>query len=101
MKFTVQTNQEFQNWLAEVRDALQSIGMGLEDWQQRWRFDFEREHKAGVVPAKAAEKANRFWWREQNKVLNQDCCLAPNCWLPRGHSGDLRASLTPASTSKA
>ncbi len=32
-------------------------------------------------------KANRFWWREQNKSLKQDCGKTPGCWLPRDHQG--------------
>jgi hypothetical protein len=32
-------------------------------------------------------KANRFWWREQNKSLKQDCQRTPGCWLSRDHQG--------------
>jgi hypothetical protein len=31
----------YQLWLDQVRDALRSINMALEDWQGIWRFDFE------------------------------------------------------------
>jgi len=78
----------FESWLREVRAALQSINMPMDDWQNRWRFDFPAEHKAGADPARAAEKANRFWWHEQNKAIGQDCRKDPACWLPRNHQGD-------------
>lgn len=78
----------YESWLDEVRAALQTINMPLDDWQKIWAFDFRKEHAAGTSPGEAADKANRFWWREQNKALNQDCRRMPNCWLPRGHHGD-------------
>ncbi|MGO9085936.1 MAG: hypothetical protein ACLQBK_11970 [Candidatus Sulfotelmatobacter sp.] len=70
-----------------MRDALHSINMQMEDWQPIWLFDFPREHKAGTTPDEAAMKANRFWWREQNKSVKQDCQKTPGCWLPREHRG--------------
>lgn len=78
----------YEVWLDQVRDALHSINMSMEDWQCIWSFDFPREHKAGTTPGDAAMKANRFWWHEQNKSLKQDCRMTPNCWLPRGHQGE-------------
>ena len=33
-------------------------------------------------------KANRFWWREQNKSLKQDCQRTSGCWRPRDHQGE-------------
>jgi hypothetical protein len=34
-------------------------------------------------------RANRFWWYQQNKSLNQECPpLTPSCWLPLGHQGN-------------
>jgi hypothetical protein len=75
----------YEVWLDQVRDALRSINMAMEDWQPIWSFDFPREHKAGTTPDDAAMKANRFWWWEQNKSLKQDCQKTPNCWLPRDH----------------
>ena len=36
---------------------------------------FSREYEAGTKAGEAAMKANRFWWREQNKSLKQDCRL--------------------------
>jgi len=77
----------YEVWLDRVRDALRSINMAMEDWQPIWSFDFPREHKAGTTPGDAAMKANRFWWREQNKSLKQDCAKMAGCWLPRGHQG--------------
>jgi len=77
----------YEVWLDQVRDALRSINMQMEDWQPVWSFDFPLEHKAGTTPSDAAMKANRFWWREQNKSMKQDCHVTPSCWLPRGHQG--------------
>jgi hypothetical protein len=78
----------YEVWLSQVRDALRSINMKMEDWQPIWSFDFPREHKAGATPDDAAIKANRFWWLEQNKSLKKDCQKTPGCWLPRDHLGE-------------
>jgi hypothetical protein len=77
----------FERWLEEVEKALAGINMPLTDWQSRWAFDFRREFSAGATPLGAAVKANKYWWREQNKAINQDCGETPNCWLPRNHRG--------------
>src|SRR5271157_5696714 len=61
-------------WLAKVREALDSINMRMEDWQAVSAFDFEREFAAGAFPDDAALRANRFWWLEQNRKINQACC---------------------------
>ena len=78
----------YKNWLGDVRAALQSINMSMDDWQNTWHFDFEREYRAGTAAETAAHKANRYWWHEQNKSIGQDCPKTPNCWLPRHHGGD-------------
>lgn len=78
---------DFEKWLDDVKEALRSVNMPFDDWQSRWRFDFPREFEFGAKADDAAMKANRFWWREQNKSLKQDCRKAPDCWLPRGHQG--------------
>lgn len=78
----------YETWLDRVRTALNSINMAMEDWQQSWPFDFAKAFKAGVEPNTAAEKANRFWWHQQNKTLDQDCRKTPNCWLPRNHQDE-------------
>jgi hypothetical protein len=80
--------EEYQVWLDQVRDALRSINMQMEDWQSIWSFDFSAEYEAGTNPDVAAMKSNRFWWREQNKSLKKDCKEMPGCWLPRGHQGE-------------
>jgi hypothetical protein len=85
----------YQLWLDQVRDALRSINMQMDDWQPIWSFDFPREHRAGTTPGDAAMKANRFWWREQNKSLKQDCQKVPGCWLPRAHKGDCQPNYEP------
>ena len=77
----------YEIWLEEVKDALRSINMPMEDWQGVWPFDFSGEHDAGATPDEAAMKANRYWWHRQNKSLKQDCQKTPNCWLPRDHQG--------------
>ena len=77
----------YEVWLDQVKDALRSINMQMEDWQGVWSFDFSAEYKAGTNPDAAAMKANRFWWREQNKSLKQDCTKTPGCWLPQNHQG--------------
>jgi hypothetical protein len=51
-------------WFTQVREALDSINMLIEDWQTKWTFDFQREFAAGVPPADAALKANKFWWNQ-------------------------------------
>jgi hypothetical protein len=82
-------------WLDRVREALRSINMQLEDWQSIWSFDFSAEYKAGANPDAAAMKANRFWWREQNKSLKTDCQETLGCWLPRGHQGECQPVSIP------
>lgn len=80
--------EQYDIWLVKVREALRSINMRIEDWQGIWPFDFSAEYDAGTSPVDAATKANRFWWREQNKSLKQDCRGIPGCWLPKGHQGE-------------
>jgi len=80
-------SETYEVWLDRFRDALRSINMRVEDWQSIWSFDFGAEYEIGTDPDAAAMKANRFWWREQNRSLKQDCRLTPTCWLPRGHQG--------------
>jgi hypothetical protein len=77
----------YEGWLDEVRRVLLTINMPLDDWQKIWRFDFASEYKTGAEPKQAAARANRFWWREQNISLQQECRLIPGCWLPQGHTG--------------
>jgi hypothetical protein len=75
-------------WLDQVRDALHSINMSMDDWQPIWPFDFTGEREKGTDPHAAAMKANRFWWYQQNMSMGQDCDKLPGCWLPRGHQGE-------------
>ncbi len=86
MRTTV--NMSYPSWLQEVRDALASINMNVDEWQGPWPFDFAKEYAAGADPVSAADKANRFWWHEQNKAVKKECQTTPDCWLPRGHEGD-------------
>lgn len=78
----------YEVWLDEVKEALASINMPMDEWQGIWPFDFSAEHDAGTSPDAAAMKANRFWWHRQNKLLGRDCDGLPGCWLPRDHQGD-------------
>ena len=84
---TLKMSNGYEAWISDVQQALGSINMSMDDWQSRWRFDFQAEYKAGTKADDAAMKANRFWWHQQNKSLKQDCRYTPNCWLPRGHQG--------------
>jgi len=79
---------EQEVWLDQVRTALRSINMSMDDWQPVWPFDFTREHEKGTDPDAAAMKANRFWWYRQNRSMGRECETVPGCWLPRGHQGD-------------
>lgn len=79
--------ENYETWLSDVKTALRAINMPMEDWQRVWEFDFAAEFNAGTDPKRAADRANRFWWREQNVSLRQDCQRMPDCWLPRGHQG--------------
>lgn len=78
----------YETWLNEVKEALTSINMSMDEWQSIWPFDFSGEHDAGTSPDTAAMKANRFWWHQQNKSIGRDCDKLPGCWLPRGHQGE-------------
>lgn len=78
----------YEAWLGDVKTALSSINMPLDDWQETWPFDFRKEFESGTSTSDAAMKANRFWWHRQNVAMNQDCRLTPNCWLPRNHQGE-------------
>jgi hypothetical protein len=81
-------HREFEGWMDQVRAALRSVNMAVEDWQGVWPFDFRGEYEKGTTADDAAMKATRFWWLQQNKSLNQDCRATPACWLPRGHQGE-------------
>jgi len=75
-------------WLDQVRTALHSINMSMDDWQPVWPFDFTGEYDKGTDPSAAAMKANRFWWHRQNRSIGRECDTVPGCWLPRGHQGE-------------
>ena len=82
-------------WLDQVKDALRSINMQMEDWQGIWSFDFSAEYEAGTNPAAVAMKANHFWWFRQNKSMGRACEKIPGCWLPRNHQGECQPSYEP------
>ncbi len=79
---------KYREWLDDVRSALNSVNMPMDDWQGVYPFDFRSEYDTGARPDDAAMTANRFWWQRQNKSLGQDCRKTDGCWLPRGHQGD-------------
>ena len=79
---------EYETWLEQVRTALHSINMTMDDWQPVWPFDFPGEHDKGTDSGAAAMKANRFWWYRQNRSIGRECDMVPGCWLPRGHQGE-------------
>jgi hypothetical protein len=66
---TDETSEAYDNWFNEVRTALNSINMPMDDWQKRWSFNFTAEYKAGTKPGDAAAKANRFWWHLSLKTV--------------------------------
>lgn len=78
----------YDEWLGQVQTALASINMPFGDWQKVWNFDFRREFEAGNEPIITAEKANRFWWYQQNKAIGQHCKKTVGCWLPDRHHGE-------------
>jgi len=79
---------DYRIWLRDVRVALASINMPLDEWQNVYGFDFEQEFKVGTDAATAADLANRYWWHEQNKSIGQHCLITADCWLPRKHRGE-------------
>ena len=85
----------YEKWMSEVRAAFDSLSMPMADWQAIGVFDYRSEYDAGVAPAEAALKANRHWWHEWNKSLNQECRQRRGCWLPRGHEGDCQPLAEP------
>lgn len=78
---------EHDEWLSDVKNALASINMLVDDWQKTWAFDFRQEFESRTSANDAAMKANQFWWHQQNKSVNRDCRLTQNCWLPSDHEG--------------
>jgi hypothetical protein len=78
----------YETWLQNVDEALKSINMPMDEWQSIWPFDFRSAYAGGVSADNAAVKANRFWWKQQNKSVNQECHKTPDCWLPQNHQGE-------------
>ncbi len=85
----------YEVWLDQVKEALRSINMRIEDWQPMCPFDFESEYEAGTSADDAAMKANRFWWHQQNKSMGRDCDRLPGCWLPKEHQGECQPCYEP------
>lgn len=92
---------DYDRWLADVRVALRSINMSLDDWQPVWPFDFAAEHGKGTTANDTAMKANRYWWQQQNKSMGKDCDKLPGCWLPRSHQGECQPIYEPGDYVKA
>ena len=79
--------ESYEKWMDEVRAAFDSLILPAAHWHAIGAFDYRSEYDAGVKPNDAAMKANRHWWHEWNKTLNQDCLKNKDCWLPRNHEG--------------
>ena len=92
---------KYEVWLDQVKDALRSINMRVEDWQPAWPFDFKSQYEAGIPADAAAMKANRFWWHQQNKSMGRDCVRLPGCWLPTGHQSECQPRYEPGDYIKA
>ena len=63
--------KSYESWLNEVRIALDSINMRMDDWQKNWSFDFEHEFRAGADPAVLYEVISNSAgssWMFQNRV---------------------------------
>jgi len=82
------TTVTYEAWLQNVDEALKSINMPMQDWQGIWRFDFRGAFDGGASAGDAAMKANRFWWKQQNRAVEQECPKTPECWLPKNHQGE-------------
>ncbi len=70
-----------------VCDLLEANRMAVDEWQSQFPYNFRRSFETGTSPIDAATRANRFWWREQEKVLHNECDKVANCWRGRGHKG--------------
>jgi hypothetical protein len=86
--------QEYESWLDKVADALRSINMNMGDWQPVWPYDFKSEYDAGTAPDAVAMKANRFWWREQNRSLNEPA----RRYRAAGYHAATKATASPRTT---
>ncbi len=78
----------YRTWIKHVRDQLDSMHMATNEWQAFSAYNFRRSYESGTMPDEAAGRAFRFWWRQQHKVLHDDCHKAVNCWLKSGHEGE-------------
>ena|ERR1035437_3354256 len=65
-------SQEFETWLGEVNNELNSTNMRMEHWQDLIPFDFGEEFTAGTKQRDAALKAARYWRRE-NLIVDLGC----------------------------
>jgi len=67
----------------------EKLGHGIPIWYTVTRHP---KRVRRIAANAAAAQANRFWWRNQNQRINQDCRITPGCWLPRGHIGACEAA---------
>ncbi len=65
------TRMPYDTWLDDVRAALDSVNMPMDDWQKVWPFDFRKAFDAGTAPNAAAAQANRYWWQKQDVALKE------------------------------
>ena len=58
--------------MTDVKEALASINMPFDQWQGAFPYpDFLKDYEAGISPSESAAWANRHYWAEQDKVLEQ------------------------------
>ncbi len=74
--------------MKRVREGLDSLQMATDHWQAFAAYNFRRSYESGTPPDQAAQRAFKFWWRQQHKALHDDCQKAVNCWLKHGHEGE-------------
>jgi hypothetical protein len=55
VQFQADMTENYEVWLAKVKDALSSINMAIDDWQTIWPFDFREEF--GLPSAERALRA--------------------------------------------
>lgn len=71
------TMESYEDWLEQVKVALQSNKMRLNGWQSRWPFDFAADYQNGIGAEDAATRARQFWWEKfaKGKVACPKCHL--------------------------
>ena len=97
----IAVTSKYAAWLTQVRADLAAMKMPMAEWQRRWMFDFSAEYEVGATPSAAAEKAHRYWRRQQDRALCQECStelLAPvrSYWRVQARLGRWRWNNPPS-----